>query len=160
MGHAVARHLGERLSDILLLEGGLAAAGLVVPPALAVAIPAVVPAAVDAARLLTLAQGLYGLGTPQGKRALLARFSRTQEEEADAIGLILMAKAGYDPAEAVAFWSRLLQRTAHPAQPGLRGWIERRLALHPITPGRIERMRAEAPAVRARYAKPETDREG
>ena len=151
LGHALARHLGERISELLLLEAGLTAAGTVVPPALAVVIPAVVPAAVDAARLVSLAQGLYGFGTPRGKRALLSRFSRTQEEEADYIGLVLMAKAGYDPGGAAAYWGRLLP-AASPARPGWEAWAARHLALHTNTAERIAKMEAEAPTVRAAYA--------
>lgn len=150
IAHAVARHLGEKLSEAILLEAGMTAAGMLVPPALAVAIPMIAPAAIGAARLVALAQAAYGFGTPQGKRLLVARFSKTQEEEADRIGLILMAKAGYEPQKAVDFWASLVQQ-APPARPGLSSLIQRHLALHAVAAGRVEALRAIAPAVRAQY---------
>lgn len=151
MGHAVARHLGEKLSELILMEAGLTAAGALVPGALAVVIPAIVPAAIDAARLVSVAQNIYGFGTPQGKRMLLARFSRAQEEEADHIGLILMAKAGYDPEKAADFWGRLVSETARPAQSGLTGFIAKRLALHAVTADRVAKITALVPSVRSQY---------
>ncbi|MCX5795789.1 MAG: M48 family metallopeptidase [Elusimicrobia bacterium] len=155
MAHAVARHLGERITELILVESGLSAAGAVVPPALAVVIPAVVPAAINAARIVTVAQSIYGIGTGQGKSALLAGFSRLQEEEADRIGLVLMAKAGYDPARGVEFWSRLLQETSRPVPPGLMGRIEKHLQVHPITARRIEKMQGWLPGIREQYYRPE-----
>jgi predicted Zn-dependent protease len=64
-------------------------------------------------------------------------FSRSQESEADHIGLILMAKAGYDPEAALGLWQRMEQDeqsgrppewlSTHPApdtrQQDIRGWI-------------------------------------
>ncbi|HQP32253.1 MAG TPA: M48 family metallopeptidase, partial [Deltaproteobacteria bacterium] len=47
----------------------------------------------------------YGLGTQLG---VTLPFSRAQELEADHIGLILMAKAGYDPREAPKFFERMM----------------------------------------------------
>ena len=46
----------------------------------------------------------YGAATSVG---VLLPYSRLQESEADRIGLILMAKAGYDPREAIGFWERM-----------------------------------------------------
>src|SRR4029453_7438754 len=46
----------------------------------------------------------YGLGT---NVAVILPWGRAQESEADHIGLILMAKAGYDPSTAVTFWERM-----------------------------------------------------
>jgi predicted Zn-dependent protease len=55
----------------------------------------------------------YGLGTQVG---VLLPFSRTQESEADHIGLLLMARAGYDPRAALAFWQRM-ERAAKGGSP-------------------------------------------
>ncbi|TNF27895.1 MAG: M48 family peptidase, partial [Bacteroidetes bacterium] len=52
----------------------------------------------------TLFQQAYGLGTTVG--AILP-FSRLHESEADEMGLIFTAMAGYDPAKAVPFWQRM-----------------------------------------------------
>jgi predicted Zn-dependent protease len=55
----------------------------------------------------------YGVGAQVG---VLLPFSRTQESEADHIGLILMARAGYDPHGALAFWQRM-ERAAGGGSP-------------------------------------------
>ncbi len=90
VAHAVARHGGERVSFGLLLQLGSAA----VATALENKDPKVIRSVLAA----------YGVGT-----TVLAAlpFSRKQETEADRIGLIYMAKAGYDPRESIAFWQRM-----------------------------------------------------
>ena len=57
----------------------------------------------------------YGLGSQLG---VMLPFSRNQEAEADRIGLILMARAGYDPRTALAFWDRMeaQRRGGEPAE--------------------------------------------
>jgi predicted Zn-dependent protease len=89
--HVLARHAGERLSQNMLAQMGgtglnIAMAGMGAHPAAG-----------------QLAMMGYGLGTQMG---LLLPYSRKQEYEADRIGLILMAKAGYDPGLGVDFWRR------------------------------------------------------
>ena len=64
---------------------------------------------------------------------VLLPYSRTQEQEADAIGLGLMAKAGYDPAEAVEVWRRM--------QAANLGEIPAFLSDHPSNESRIEDLR-------------------
>ncbi|MCL4500286.1 MAG: M48 family metallopeptidase, partial [Deltaproteobacteria bacterium] len=91
--HALARHAGERQSQGLLAQlGGLG---------LGLGLGGVGGGAGEA-----ISQA-YGLGTQFG---LLLPYSRKQELEADKIGLILMAKAGYDPALALDFWRRMLAK--------------------------------------------------
>ncbi len=90
VAHATARHGGERISLGLLLEIGSVA--------LAVAMNEKDPETVR--RVL----GAYGIGTAL---VVALPFSRKQESEADRIGLIYMAKAGYDPREAIPFWERM-----------------------------------------------------
>lgn len=90
IAHAIAKHGAERMSQGLLLQLG--------QESLAVAMrnrPGETRAAVMQA---------FGLGATVG--AVLP-FGRFQESEADRIGLIYMARAGYDPREAVAFWKRM-----------------------------------------------------
>lgn len=92
VAHAVARHGNERVSQGLVVQGG----GM----------------ALDFATAMTdqpqqtraLFQQAYGLGTTVG--AVLP-FSRLHESEADEMGLIFTAMAGYDPAKAVPFWKRM-----------------------------------------------------
>ena len=90
IGHVIARHGGERISMGILAE--LGAVGL------NVALKNKDP---DTIRTVNMA---YGLGTTLG---IILPFSRTQESEADRIGLVYMAKAGYDPREALYFWERM-----------------------------------------------------
>jgi metalloendopeptidase OMA1, mitochondrial len=84
IAHALARHGAERASQTALAQMGGQVLG--------------------AATGSNAIMQAYGLGAQVG---LLLPWSRTQESEADHIGLILMAKAGYDPREAVAFWERM-----------------------------------------------------
>ena len=90
VAHAIANHGGERMSQELVVQaGGMGLAQLTKSkPALAQQI---------------LMQA-YGTGT---QYAILLPYSRSHESEADHIGLILMARAGYDPKTAVAFWERM-----------------------------------------------------
>src|SRR5947209_19216175 len=91
ISHALAHHGAERLSLSELMQ--LGEAGLLA------AVQAGKPGATQ------MAGAALGLGSQLGVEL---PFSRQQESEADHIGLILMAKAGYDPAAAVDFWQRML----------------------------------------------------
>jgi metalloendopeptidase OMA1, mitochondrial len=88
VAHALARHGAERIS-----QGAVAQAGQSVLGTLFGGSPS--GNAILAA---------YGVGAQLG---VLLPYSRTQESEADHIGLILMARAGYDPHGALAFWQRM-----------------------------------------------------
>src|SRR3990172_1749086 len=93
VAHVLARHGGERLSQGLLAQMGAVA----VQVGMAGSDPGVVQGVMAA----------YGLGANVG---VLLPYSRLQEAEADRIGLILMAQAGYDPREAVHLWERMAQQ--------------------------------------------------
>lgn len=90
VAHATARHGGERMSAGILAQ--LGAVGLNV--ALRDKDPAVISAVNTA----------FGLGVTVGG---ILPFSRSQESEADRIGLVYMARAGYDPRESINFWKRM-----------------------------------------------------
>ncbi|MCR5414631.1 MAG: M48 family metallopeptidase [Kiritimatiellae bacterium] len=82
VGHAIARHGGERMSwEYLRKIGSLGLSEFAG----------------------TTVQDVYGIATQYG---VMLPFSRSHETEADLIGLRLMAKAGYDPQAAVDFWQR------------------------------------------------------
>ncbi len=90
ISHAIARHGSERMSQGLLVQmGGMGlSAALKNKPA----------------RTRSLYMTAFAVGAQFG--ALLP-FSRAQESEADHLGLIFMAMAGYDPRQAPAFWERM-----------------------------------------------------
>ncbi len=90
ISHAIARHGGERMTDQLAMQlGGVGLATLLKEKS-------------PATREIVLAA--YGVG---GQVGVLLPFGRSQESEADHIGLIYMARAGYDPREAISFWKRM-----------------------------------------------------
>lgn len=81
-----------------------------------------------------------GVGAQYG--AILP-FSRGHESEADALGLIYMARAGYDPREAIGFWERMAEgRSAQPPEF---------LSTHPSSGTRIQRLQAAMPKAVAEY---------
>ncbi len=90
VAHAIARHGNERMSQGMVQElGGVA---------LSVALSE------KPAETQALYMQAYGIGTQVG---VILPFSRTHESEADRLGLIFMAMAGYDPAGAPEFWKRM-----------------------------------------------------
>ncbi len=92
VAHAVANHANERMSQLLLAQmGGVA---------LAVALSE------RPSETQVLALAAYGLGTEIG---LLLPYSRLHETEADRLGLIFMAMAGYDPHRAIRLWKDMAQ---------------------------------------------------
>ena len=128
--HVLARHAGERLSHSRLakvggiaLNVGLAALGVSAP-------------------VSQVAQQGYGLGTQMG---VLLPYSRLQEREADRIGLIIMAKAGYDPELALQFWQRFATAKKNKAQ------MPQFLSTHPSDATRIKSIRASLVEARRYY---------
>lgn len=130
IAHAVARHGAERMSEGLLLQtgGGLLGAGL----------------ANSDPRTRVLVLTAYGLGAKVGREL---PHSRAQESEADRIGLIYMARAGYDPEAAVAFWQRFGQ---HNRQQGGGGTPEF-LRTHPLDTVRVQQLQQWMPEAKANY---------
>ena len=79
--------------------------------------------------------GLIGAGADI---AYVLPFSRDHESEADSVGLRYMARAGYDPREAVRFWQRMTAQAGKGAPPQF-------LSTHPAHETRIERLKKELP---------------
>jgi predicted Zn-dependent protease len=122
VAHAIARHGGERVSEGLLVQFGLAATQ--------VALSRNDPAMVQQVT------ALLGAGATVG---LLLPWSRSQESEADHLGLIYMAKAGYHPAAARDLWMRM-DETARG-----RGSPPEFLSTHPSAATRIRQIEAWIP---------------
>lgn len=126
IAHALARHGAERMSQ----EMGAQAIGQI----LALGVGKVSPGLHD--EFLKV----YGLGASVG---VLMPWGRSQESEADQIGLTLMAKAGYDPAAAIAFWERM-SKVAGDKPPEF-------LSTHPSDQTRIAQIKAWLPEASSYY---------
>ena len=86
--------------------------------------------------------GALGVGAQFG---VLMPFSRKHESEADAIGLLYMARAGYDPRESIRFWQRM-ESTGTSQPPEF-------LSSHPSHGTRIQQLEAEMPKALEEYNK-------
>jgi predicted Zn-dependent protease len=126
VAHAIARHGGERVSEGLLATMGIEAVTASM-------------GAKDPQTVKTVA-GLLGAGVQVG---VLLPFSRDQESEADRLGLIYMAKAGFPPDTAIAFWQRM-SALAQGSPPEL-------LSDHPSDARRIEQIKGWLPEAQAAY---------
>jgi len=123
VAHAIAEHGAERLFREQLTSSAVtAAAGAF---------------ADDPARFSQVA-GLLGAGAQVG---LTLPWGRKQESESDRIGLVMMARAGYDPAAAITFWQRMDKAAGPRTTPEY-------LATHPSGETRIRQIRAWLPEVR------------
>ncbi len=121
ISHALARHGGERMSWSMLQTLG----------ALGIAL---------GWNNQTL-NDIYGTGSQLG---IMLPFSRNNEYEADRMGLILMAKAGYDPNAAIQFWTRFSQ--------GKRvSYVEKITSTHPCDAERIRNFQNYMPEAEIEY---------
>jgi predicted Zn-dependent protease len=128
VAHALARHPAERMSQGLLLQIGGVGLGVALGRN-----PAVANQVLQA----------YGIVGGVG----LLPFSRSQETEADHIGLILMAKAGYDPRVALELWERMEKKEGGRAAP------PEFLSTHPGYETRVQQIRSFLPEA-LRYYQP------
>ena len=85
----------------------------------------------------------YGLGSNLG---VMLPFSRSNETEADAIGIQIMAIAGYDPAEAPELWKRMAAKKDGKSTPTI-------LSTHPSDASRIKNLTSLVPKAKAEAAK-------
>ncbi|WP_231887769.1 M48 family metallopeptidase [Thermodesulfatator autotrophicus] len=130
IAHAIARHGAERMSIAMVAAFGETLAAHLFD--------------FKNPRTRELFLAAYGLGTTIG---VILPYSRKQEYEADTIGLYLMAKAGYDPREAVRFWERMRKVAAG------RKKIPEFLSTHPADERRIEAIKNYLPKVLPIYEK-------
>jgi len=125
IAHAIARHGNERMSQLLLVQGGGVAL------------------AVSTSQKPTLTRNLfmmaYGVGSVLGTLS----YSRKHESEADKMGLVFMALAGYNPEKAVDFWERMA------AQGGSRP--PELLSTHPSSDTRISDIQEFLPIAMTYY---------
>jgi predicted Zn-dependent protease len=111
IGHVVAQHGTERISSTLGIDTFLSYLNI----------------------------GDYASLAQVGLDVLVNRpFGRKQESEADEIGLIYMAMAGYDPREAISFWERMEAQSGGSQPPEF-------LSTHPSHETRVERLKAKLP---------------
>lgn len=127
VAHAVARHGNERMSQGLLTQLGGMALGAALSQ--------------NPSQTNQLFMAAYGLGTQVG---VLLPYGRLQESEADRLGLIFMALAGYDPRRALDFWQRMADQSKGGAPPEF-------LSTHPAHGTRVERIQEALPEAMSFY---------
>ena len=119
VAHALANHGQQRMSAGMLQQLGAVAGNI----------------AIKNERDRQMFNQYYGIGTTLGG---MLPFSRSHETEADKIGIILMAMAGYNPDEAAELWKRMAAKSGGQAPPEF-------LSTHPSNQTRITNLTAMAP---------------
>jgi predicted Zn-dependent protease len=117
IAHAIAKHGSERMTQGLMVTLG------------GVALDQALKDEPSATRNIFLTS--YGVGATVG---IMLPYSRTHEKEADRMGLIFMAMAGYDPEAAVGFWQRMAESKDGAQVPEF-------LSTHPASESRIENIK-------------------
>ncbi len=128
IAHIIASHGNERMSQALFTQFG------------GVALDVLLKEKPQETKNIYMAA--YGLGAQYG---VMLPYSRTHEYEADKIGLIFMAMAGYDPAAAIDFWTRMSAQSKGQSPPEF-------LSTHPTPQNRIQAMKDFLPEAKT-YAK-------
>lgn len=129
VAHAVAKHANERMSQQMVSQYGGQALGMVLGG--------------TSSAVQTVASSVYGLGAQYG---IMLPYSRKQELEADQLGLIFMAMAGYDPSQAESFWVRMSQKSGGSA-------TQEFTSTHPSDETRIKKIREYLPQAQQYYKK-------
>jgi len=119
VGHAVAKHANERMSQQMLAQYG------------ATGLDAILSKSSSAVK--TIGQTVFGVGAQYG---VMLPFSRKQELEADHLGIVFMGIAGYSPEAAIPFWERMSQQGS--AAPEF-------MSTHPSDKTRIETIKQKLP---------------
>lgn len=125
VAHVVAKHSAERMSQQIAMQYGGAITGSLLGTSAG----------------SQLGQAVFGLGAQYG---VMLPYARKQEYEADELGLIFMAMAGYNPQTAVPFWKRMSQGSQGNTPPEF-------LSTHPTDTKRIAYIESILPAVLQYY---------
>jgi predicted Zn-dependent protease len=133
IAHAIARHGNERMSQALLASAG------------GMALDIYMSQKPEATR--NLFSALYGIGATGG----ILAYSRMQESEADKLGLVFAAMAGYDPRTAIAFWQRMAQKSGSGSSSGIDYQIKKYTSTHPPDDQRIRDLQAFMPQAMKYY---------
>ena len=126
VAHVLARHSAERLSQELALQVGAQVLGSIVG----------------------VNTELTKLGSSLLVSAIQLPWGRKQESEADHLGLIYMAKAGYDPRAALDLWRRMAQASQGSSRP------PEFLSTHPSEETRIRQIESWLPEAESHYRPP------
>ncbi len=127
IAHAVARHGNERMSQAMVAAG------------IGIGLDVALSQQPDQTRNIYM--GLYGIGATG---AILA-YSREQETEADKLGLVFAAMAGYDPHVAISFWQRMAAKSHSGASSGVEYYLKKYTSTHPPDDVRIKDLQAFLP---------------
>lgn len=128
IAHAIAGHSAERMSQQMVAQGAGALGGAITS---------------NNPQTQSIFNTLYGVGTP----LMMLKYGRNQELEADKLGLIFMAMAGYNPQHAIAFWQRMSSASGSGQKP------PEFLSTHPSDATRIAQIRRAIPEAQ-KYYKP------
>jgi predicted Zn-dependent protease len=122
VGHVIARHGNERVSQQMAAQLGMALVSA-------------------SGKVSDGVVGLLGAGAQVG---ILLPFSRTQESEADVIGLDYMSRAGFDPRESIELWKNMAAASGGKSPPQ---W----LSTHPSNQARMDGLQAHMTESMAKY---------
>ncbi len=123
IGHAVAKHSNERLSQQIMAQYGMA----ILSEALSQ----------KSAAVQTAATSVFGLGAQVG---VMLPYSRKHEYEADYMGIVFMEMAGYDSASAIGFWTKMSAGNGNASDF---------LSTHPADSKRIAEIKRRMPEAKA-----------
>ncbi|MFC4210051.1 M48 family metallopeptidase [Pedobacter lithocola] len=128
IAHAIAGHSAERMSQQMVSQGIATAGGVALS---------------KNPRAQSTFNTLYGVGAP----IAMLKYSRNQELEADRLGLIFMAMAGYNPTASTSFWQRMSASSAGAQKPA------EFLSTHPSDATRIAQIQKYLPEAQQYYKK-------
>ena len=129
IAHAVAKHGNERMSQGLIAQMG----GIALSTAMQQ----------QPSQTRELWMNVFGVGAQYG---VMFPYGRLHESEADRLGIIFMAMAGYDPEQAIGFWLRMSQQKKGQAPPEF-------LSTHPSDETRIRKIKENLPEALGYYKK-------